>query len=99
MGRDIAYDHWSCDLLCAASSPDLYRINLEQVFIIMLCLHIIFIELLLCLGFVYAAFDLYVLRDVSSPLLALSSPALNVVYPRLVNLSIVIVTPQNPGVR
>ena len=24
MGRDIAYDHWSCDLLCAASSPDLY---------------------------------------------------------------------------
>ena len=31
MGRDIAYDSWSCDLLCAASSPDLYRINLEQV--------------------------------------------------------------------
>ncbi|KAH9318356.1 hypothetical protein KI387_020125, partial [Taxus chinensis] len=30
MGRDIAYDRWSCDLLCAASSPDLYRINLEQ---------------------------------------------------------------------
>ncbi|KAG5037341.1 hypothetical protein JHK86_018181 [Glycine max] len=30
MGRDIAYDCWSCDLLCAASSPDLYRINLEQ---------------------------------------------------------------------
>ncbi|CAL9782433.1 unnamed protein product [Musa acuminata subsp. burmannicoides] len=30
MGRDIAYDSWSCDLLCAASSPDLYRINLEQ---------------------------------------------------------------------
>lgn len=30
MGRDIAYDYWSCDLLCAASSPDLYRINLEQ---------------------------------------------------------------------
>ncbi|KAI4383079.1 hypothetical protein MLD38_008959 [Melastoma candidum] len=30
MGRDITYDHWSCDLLCAASSPDLYRINLEQ---------------------------------------------------------------------
>nr|CAD1830273.1 unnamed protein product [Ananas comosus var. bracteatus] len=23
MGRDIAYDCWSCDLLCAASSPDL----------------------------------------------------------------------------
>ena len=92
MGRDIAYDHWSCDLLCAASSPDLYRINLKQVFIIMLCLHIIFIELLLCLGFVYAAFDLFVLRDVSSPLLALSSPALNVVSPRLVNLSIVIVS-------
>lgn len=33
MGRDIAYDCWSCDLLCAASSPDLYRINLEQVFL------------------------------------------------------------------
>ncbi|KAG4991892.1 hypothetical protein JHK87_025349 [Glycine soja] len=30
MGRDISYDCWSCDLLCAASSPDLYRINLEQ---------------------------------------------------------------------
>ncbi|KAK2423458.1 nucleolar protein [Trifolium repens] len=30
MGRDITYDHWSCDLLCAASSPELYRINLEQ---------------------------------------------------------------------
>ncbi|CAL5044920.1 unnamed protein product [Urochloa decumbens] len=30
MGRDMAYDCWSCDLLCAASSPDLYRINLEQ---------------------------------------------------------------------
>ncbi|KAM0844838.1 hypothetical protein ACQ4PT_056776 [Festuca glaucescens] len=30
MGRDLAYDCWSCDLLCAASSPDLYRINLEQ---------------------------------------------------------------------
>ncbi|KAJ4775262.1 Embryo sac development arrest 7 [Rhynchospora pubera] len=30
MGRDIAYDCWSCDLLCAASSPDIYRINLEQ---------------------------------------------------------------------
>lgn len=31
MGRDMAYDSWSCDLLCAASSPDLYRINLAQV--------------------------------------------------------------------
>lgn len=31
MGRDIVYDRWSCDLICAASSPDLYRINLEQV--------------------------------------------------------------------
>lgn len=31
MGRDMAYDCWSCDLLCAASSPELYRINLEQV--------------------------------------------------------------------
>uniref|UniRef100_A0A2P2KSM1 Nucleolar protein 10 n=1 Tax=Rhizophora mucronata TaxID=61149 RepID=A0A2P2KSM1_RHIMU len=30
MGRDMAYDCWSCDLLCAASSADLYRINLEQ---------------------------------------------------------------------
>lgn len=30
MGRDIVYDRWSCDLICAASSPDLYRINLEQ---------------------------------------------------------------------
>ncbi|KAJ4958993.1 hypothetical protein NE237_026104 [Protea cynaroides] len=30
MGRDMAFDSWSCDLLCAASSPDLYRINLEQ---------------------------------------------------------------------
>ncbi|XP_057430255.1 uncharacterized protein LOC130723284 [Lotus japonicus] len=30
MGRDITYDCWSCDLLCAASSPELYRINLEQ---------------------------------------------------------------------
>lgn len=30
MGRDIAYDCWSCDLICAASSPELYRINLEQ---------------------------------------------------------------------
>ncbi|CAO2831618.1 unnamed protein product [Amaranthus hypochondriacus] len=29
-GRDLAYDCWSCDLLCAASSPDLYRINLAQ---------------------------------------------------------------------
>lgn len=36
MGRDITYDCWSCDLLCAASSPDLYRINLEQVFILQL---------------------------------------------------------------
>ncbi|CAN7052138.1 unnamed protein product [Brassica rapa subsp. trilocularis] len=30
MGRDLTYDNQSCDLLCAASSPDLYRINLEQ---------------------------------------------------------------------
>ncbi|KAM7272035.1 hypothetical protein ACFE04_031249 [Oxalis oulophora] len=30
MGRDMAYDSWTCDLLCAGSSPDLYRINLEQ---------------------------------------------------------------------
>ncbi|CAA0838719.1 embryo sac development arrest 7 [Striga hermonthica] len=30
MGRDLLYDNWSCDLICAASSPDLYRINLEQ---------------------------------------------------------------------
>ncbi|XP_073354024.1 uncharacterized protein [Aegilops tauschii subsp. strangulata] len=31
MGRELAYDCWSCDLLCAASSPDLYRINFELV--------------------------------------------------------------------
>ncbi|GMH01582.1 hypothetical protein Nepgr_003421 [Nepenthes gracilis] len=30
MGRDMAYNCCSCDLLCAASSPDLYRINLSQ---------------------------------------------------------------------
>ncbi|WZZ66399.1 hypothetical protein YC2023_077769 [Brassica napus] len=30
MGRDLTYDNRSCDLICAASSPDLYRINLEQ---------------------------------------------------------------------
>ncbi|MFS7911804.1 putative nucleolar protein 10/Enp2 [Helianthus anomalus] len=30
MGRDIIYDCWSCDLICVASSPDLYRINIEQ---------------------------------------------------------------------
>ncbi|XP_078447931.1 embryo sac development arrest 7 [Wolffia australiana] len=30
MGRDITYDCWSCDLLCSASSPEVYRINLEQ---------------------------------------------------------------------
>ncbi|KAL3644525.1 hypothetical protein CASFOL_009705 [Castilleja foliolosa] len=30
MGRDIAYDSWYCDVICAASSPDPYRINLEQ---------------------------------------------------------------------
>ncbi|KAI3697222.1 hypothetical protein L6452_30080 [Arctium lappa] len=33
MGRDMIYDCWSCDLICAASSPDLYRINLEQIFV------------------------------------------------------------------
>ncbi|KAL0866354.1 hypothetical protein Bca101_045472 [Brassica carinata] len=27
---DMTYDNRSCDLLCAASSPDLYRISLEQ---------------------------------------------------------------------
>ena len=32
MGRDLEYDCWSCDLLCAASSPDVYRVNLEQVY-------------------------------------------------------------------
>ncbi|KAL5726458.1 hypothetical protein ACHQM5_009500 [Ranunculus cassubicifolius] len=32
MGRDTAYDPWSCDLLCAASSPDLYRINLLIIY-------------------------------------------------------------------
>ncbi|XP_026380050.1 uncharacterized protein LOC113274854 isoform X4 [Papaver somniferum] len=30
MGRDLVYDPWSWDLLCAASSSELYRINLEQ---------------------------------------------------------------------
>lgn len=30
MGRDITYDCGSCDLLCAGSSPDLFRINLAQ---------------------------------------------------------------------
>lgn len=30
MGRAMAYDRASCDLLCAASSPQIYRINLEQ---------------------------------------------------------------------
>lgn len=30
MGRDLAYNCWSADLLVAASSPELYRINLEQ---------------------------------------------------------------------
>ncbi|PKA58535.1 hypothetical protein AXF42_Ash008822 [Apostasia shenzhenica] len=40
MGRDLTYDCWSCDLLCAASSPDLYRINLEQGrFLSSLCSH------------------------------------------------------------
>ncbi|KAG5134221.1 hypothetical protein JHK82_025409 [Glycine max] len=37
MGRDISYDCWSCDLLCAASSPDLYRINLEQLHGLVAC--------------------------------------------------------------
>lgn len=30
VGRNIAFDYWSADLLCAASSPDLYRISLQQ---------------------------------------------------------------------
>ncbi|CAI7855413.1 unnamed protein product [Closterium sp. NIES-53] len=30
MGRGLAYDPASCDLLLAASSPEIYRINLEQ---------------------------------------------------------------------
>eukprot|EP00850_Spirogloea_muscicola_P014821 SM000109S14135 [mRNA] locus=s109:19278:23306:- [translate_table: standard] len=30
MGRDLAYDSASCDLLVAASSPQVYRLNLEQ---------------------------------------------------------------------
>jgi ribosome biogenesis protein ENP2 len=42
MGRDIAYDCWSCDLLCAASSPDLYRINLQQVMSLAICHYISF---------------------------------------------------------
>lgn len=42
MGRDMTYDCWSCDLICAASSPDLYRINLEQV-----CLAAIYVPVFL----------------------------------------------------
>uniref|UniRef100_A0A9I9DI69 Nucleolar protein 10 n=1 Tax=Cucumis melo TaxID=3656 RepID=A0A9I9DI69_CUCME len=30
VGRNIEFDYWSADLLCAASSPDLYRISLQQ---------------------------------------------------------------------
>lgn len=30
MGRDLCYDRWSCDLLLSASSPEVYRLNLEQ---------------------------------------------------------------------
>ncbi|XP_022971181.1 nucleolar protein 10 isoform X2 [Cucurbita maxima] len=30
MGRNIEYDNWSADLLCAASSPDVYRISLQR---------------------------------------------------------------------
>ncbi|BBN17361.1 ribosome biogenesis protein ENP2 [Marchantia polymorpha subsp. ruderalis] len=30
MGRDLSYDCWSCDLLVAASSQEIYRLNLEQ---------------------------------------------------------------------
>ncbi|KAL2613245.1 hypothetical protein R1flu_024937 [Riccia fluitans] len=30
MGRDLTYDCWSCDLLVGASSPEIYRLNLEQ---------------------------------------------------------------------
>lgn len=29
-GRALTYDRWSCDLLVAASSPEVYRLNLEQ---------------------------------------------------------------------
>jgi ribosome biogenesis protein ENP2 len=29
-GRGLAYDRSSCDLLAAASSPEVYRLNLEQ---------------------------------------------------------------------
>ena len=47
MGRDIAYDCWSCDLLCAASSPDLYRINLQQVMSLAICHYISFESLVL----------------------------------------------------
>lgn len=31
MGRALAFDRSSCDLFCAASSPQVYRLNLEQV--------------------------------------------------------------------
>lgn len=30
MGRNIEFDSWSADLICAASSPDVYRISLQQ---------------------------------------------------------------------
>ncbi|MFS7889277.1 putative nucleolar protein 10/Enp2 [Helianthus anomalus] len=47
MGRDIIYDCWPCDLICAASSPDLYRINLEQVICQTHSLFICYYEMLL----------------------------------------------------
>ncbi|KAK7301860.1 hypothetical protein RJT34_12736 [Clitoria ternatea] len=37
MGRDMTYDCWSYDLLCATSSPNLYRINLEQLHGLVAC--------------------------------------------------------------
>lgn len=45
MGRDISYDCWSCDLLCAASSPDLYRINLEQVLLQIFLSYFLFLDM------------------------------------------------------
>ena len=39
MGRDLCYDRWSCDLLLSASSPEVYRLNLEQVCLLMFQIH------------------------------------------------------------
>lgn len=92
MGRDMVYDCWSCDLLCAASSPDIYRINLEQVLVLYNCCYYIhtcvynFVDFFL-LAYLYLGImnndghcDLQG-RFLSS--LSTQSPALNVVSRRL----------------